>query len=62
MKAYWGVEVKLHASFDTPALDGSEWSASRPDALFPRKEPLVPTGSEAGWTPQPVWWTMYEVK
>jgi hypothetical protein len=29
MKAYWGVEVWLHLFFDL-ALDGSEWSPSRP--------------------------------
>jgi hypothetical protein len=29
MKTYWGVEVYLHA-FLNSALDGGEWSASRP--------------------------------
>jgi hypothetical protein len=29
MKAYGGVEIYLHAFF-TSALDGGEWSASRP--------------------------------
>jgi hypothetical protein len=29
MKAYWGEEVQLH-TFLTSALDGGEWSASRP--------------------------------
>jgi hypothetical protein len=29
MKTYWGVEVQLHA-FLISALDGGEWSASRP--------------------------------
>jgi hypothetical protein len=29
MKVYWGVEVYLHA-FLTSALEGGEWSASRP--------------------------------
>jgi len=24
-------------------------------ALPPEKEPLVPTGQEAGWAPEPVW-------
>jgi hypothetical protein len=28
----------------TSALDGSEWSASRPGCFTPRKEPLLPTG------------------
>jgi hypothetical protein len=36
-------------SFLTSALDGSEWSASRPGrALPPRKGPPVPIGQEAG--------------
>jgi hypothetical protein len=26
-----------------------------PAALHPGKEPQVPTGEEAGWTPEPVW-------
>jgi hypothetical protein len=54
MKAYWGVELQLHA-FLTSALNGSEWSASRPATLHPGKEPLVPIGQETGWAPEPVW-------
>jgi hypothetical protein len=43
-------------SFLTSALEGGEWSASRPDrALPPGKEPPVPTVQEAGWAPEPVW-------
>jgi hypothetical protein len=43
-------------SFSTSALDGGEWSASRPGrALAPEKGPPVPTGQEAGWAPEPVW-------
>jgi hypothetical protein len=39
-------------SFLTPALEGGEWSASRPGrALTPGKEPPVPTVQEAGWAP-----------
>jgi hypothetical protein len=39
MKAYWGVEVYLHA-FLTSALDLGEWSASRP---YPQgKSPCYP--------------------
>jgi hypothetical protein len=34
MKAYWGVQ--LH-TFLTSALDGSEWSASRPGRFTPRE-------------------------
>jgi hypothetical protein len=38
------------------ALEGGEWSASRPgSALPPGKEPPVPTVQEAGWDPEPVW-------
>jgi hypothetical protein len=36
MKAYWGMEVQLHACF-TSALDGGEWSASRPGRFTPRE-------------------------
>jgi hypothetical protein len=47
MKTYWGMEVQLHA-FLTSALDGSEWSASRPDRFTPRKR--VPgTHWTGGW-------------
>jgi hypothetical protein len=43
-------------SFLTSALEGGEWSASRPGrALPPRKEPPVPTVQESGWAPEPVW-------
>jgi len=39
----------------TTALEGGEWSASRPGrSLTPRKD-LVPVSQEAGWTPGPVW-------
>jgi hypothetical protein len=39
-------------SFTTSALDGGEWSASRPGrALAPGKVPIV---QETGWTPEPV--------
>jgi len=36
MKTYRGVEVQLHA-FLTSALDGGEWSVSRPGRFTPRK-------------------------
>jgi hypothetical protein len=43
-------------SYLTLALDGGEWSASRPGhALPPRKEPPVPNEQEAGWAPELVW-------
>jgi hypothetical protein len=39
----------------TSALEGGEWSASRPGrALPPYKEPPVPTVQGAGWAPEPV--------
>jgi hypothetical protein len=39
--------------FLTSALDGDEWSASRPGrALSPGKGIPVPIGQEAGWTPE----------
>jgi hypothetical protein len=43
-------------SYLTSALDGGEWSASRPGrALSQGKELPVPIGQEAGWAPEPVW-------
>jgi hypothetical protein len=43
-------------SFLTSALEGGEWSASRPGrALPPGKESPVPIVQEAGWAPEPVW-------
>jgi hypothetical protein len=41
MKAYWGAEVWIHA-FLTSALDGGEWTVSRPGRFTPGNEPLVP--------------------
>jgi hypothetical protein len=50
-------------SFTTSALDGGEWSASRPGrALPPEKGPPVPTVQEAGWAPEPVWTQRLEEK
>jgi hypothetical protein len=50
-------------SFSITALDGGEWSASRPGrALAPRKGPTVPTVQEAGWAPEPVWTQRLEEK
>jgi hypothetical protein len=43
-------------SFSTSALDGGEWSASRPGrALVPEKGPPVPIVQEAEWAPESVW-------
>jgi len=47
MKTHEGVEVKLHA-FLTPALDGAEWSASRPGD-FIRWERAPGTHWIGGW-------------
>jgi hypothetical protein len=50
-------------SFLTSALDGGEWSASRPGrALPPGKGSPVPIGQEAGWAPEPVWTQRLEEK
>jgi hypothetical protein len=47
----------------TSALDGGEWSASRPGrALAPGKGPSVPIVQEAGWAPEPVWTQRIEEK
>jgi hypothetical protein len=51
-----GGRKKSSYSFLTSALDGGEWSASRPGrALPPGKGPPVPIGQEAGWALEPVW-------
>jgi hypothetical protein len=40
----------------TSALDGDEWSASRPGcSLPPRKGPTIPIVQEAGWASELVW-------
>jgi hypothetical protein len=50
-------------SFTTSALNGGEWSASRPGrALPPGKGPPVPIVQEAGWAPEPVWTQRLEEK
>jgi hypothetical protein len=51
-----GERVYRSYSFTTSALDGCEWSASRPGRALPSgKGPPVPIGQEAGWAPEPVW-------
>jgi hypothetical protein len=58
-----GWEEEKLLSFLTSALDGGEWSASRPGrALPPGKGPAVPIVQEAGWAPEPVWTQRLEEK
>jgi hypothetical protein len=50
-------------SFLISALDGGEWSASRPGrALPPENGPPVPIEQEAGCAPEPVWTQRLEEK
>jgi hypothetical protein len=64
MEALGGGERRYSSySFPTSALDGGEWSASRPGrALPPGKGPPVPIVQEAGWDPEPVWTQRLEEK
>jgi hypothetical protein len=56
MEALGGERRYSSYSFTTSALDGGEWSASRPGRALPLgKGPPVPIGEEAGWAPEPVW-------
>jgi hypothetical protein len=49
----------MEALGGTSALDGGEWSASRPSCALPSgKGPPVPIGYEAGWAPELVWTTV----
>jgi hypothetical protein len=47
MKTYWGVEVEAQA-FLTSALDGGEWSTSRPGRFTPEEGAPV-TNWVGGW-------------
>jgi hypothetical protein len=50
-------------SFMTSAVDGDEWSVSRPGCTLPLgKRPPVPIGQEAGWAPEAVWTQRLEEK
>jgi hypothetical protein len=63
IEAHLGDRRYSSYSFLTSALEGGEWSASRPGrALFPEKEPPVPIVQEAGWAPEPVWTQRLEEK
>jgi hypothetical protein len=56
IEAHLGDRRYSSYSFLTSALEGGEWSASRPGHALPAgKEPPVPTVQEAGWAPEPVW-------
>jgi hypothetical protein len=49
--------------FTTSALDGGDWSASRPGrALPPGKGPPVPIVQKAGWASEQVWTQRIEEK
>jgi hypothetical protein len=50
MKAYGGLEVKLH-SFSTSVLDGGKRSTSSLSRFTPGKTKPVTTEQRAGWTP-----------
>jgi hypothetical protein len=59
----WGERRFCFYPFLTSALDGGEWSASRPGrALPPGEGPPVPIGQEAGWASEPVWTQRLEEK
>jgi hypothetical protein len=63
MEAFGGERRYSSYSFTTSALNGGEWSASRPGrALLPGKGPPVPIVQEAGWAPEPVWTQRLEEK
>jgi hypothetical protein len=63
IEAHLGDRRYSSYSFLTSALEGGEWSASRPGrALLPGKEPSVPIVQEAGWAPEPVWTQRLEEK
>jgi hypothetical protein len=47
MKAYWGVEVYLN-EFLTSALDGGEWTASRPDHFTSMERTRYPLDRRLG--------------
>jgi hypothetical protein len=53
-KTYWGVELWLHALL-TSALDGGEWSASRPGGFTPGVRSPLSIAWEAEWVLEPVW-------
>jgi hypothetical protein len=60
---HMGGEEENSYSYLNSALDGGEWSASRPGrALPPGKGPPVPIVQGAGRAPEPVWTQRLEEK
>jgi hypothetical protein len=57
----WGERRYSLYSFTTSALDGGEWSVSRPGRALPPGAP-VPIVQEAGWAPGSVWTQRIEEK
>jgi len=53
LKAYGGVDLKLHALLIS-ALDGDEWSVSSPGHFNARERSPIIIGWEAGWSPESV--------
>jgi hypothetical protein len=54
MKTYGDVKVDFHIILIS-ALDGGEWSVSRPGRFTTWEKAQVPTAQKAGWAPEPVW-------
>jgi hypothetical protein len=62
-----GEAVRMHAtkthkavgvgdqSLLNSAMQGREWSLRRPGRFTPKKQPLVPTEYETGWSAEQVW-------
>jgi hypothetical protein len=63
MEALGGERRCSSYSFSTSALDGGDWSASRPGRVLPPGKAFpVPIGQEAGWASEPVWTLRLEEK
>jgi hypothetical protein len=59
----WGEGRYSSYPFSTSALDGGEWSASRPGRVIAQGKGVpVLIVQEAGWTPEPVWTERLEKK
>jgi hypothetical protein len=63
MDGIGGGEVYRWYAFSASALEGGEWSASRPGrALPPQERQPISIGQEAGRAPQSVWTQRVEEK